>query len=78
MNLMYGLGEDDLGYFLPRTLMGIDLTLVLAAANCAALAWHAAVLQRESAEPVVGALSRVSNSVVAPRTGVGTASPGTL
>jgi hypothetical protein len=47
LNLVSGLGYDDLRYALPRTAGGIDLTLMLALANCASLAWHAGVLRRE-------------------------------
>jgi len=47
LNLFYGIGED-VGYALPRGVTIIDATVVLAAANCAALAWHALVLRREA------------------------------
>lgn len=46
LNLFYGISED-LGYAIPRTLTVIDLTVLVAAANGAALAWHAAVLRTE-------------------------------
>jgi hypothetical protein len=49
MNLLYGLGRDDLRYALPRTMAGVDLTLAVAVANCAILARFAQVLRRESA-----------------------------
>lgn len=45
LNLMYGFG-DGVGYAIPRTLTGIDATVIVAALNCAALAWHAATLSR--------------------------------
>jgi hypothetical protein len=47
LNLFYGLGED-VGYALPRGITIVDLTVVLAVVNCAALVWHARVLQREA------------------------------
>jgi hypothetical protein len=50
LNLFYGISED-VGYRIPRGLTIIDLTVVLALANCAALAWHAAVFRRECAAP---------------------------
>jgi hypothetical protein len=46
LNLFYGISED-LGYAIPRTLSVIDMTVILAVLNCAALAWHAAMLRRE-------------------------------
>ena len=45
MDLFYGLGQDS--YVLARTVAGVDLTVILAMVNCAALAWHAVVLRRE-------------------------------
>ncbi len=53
LNLFYGISED-IGYALPRTVTIVDATVVLAVANCAVLAWHAAVFSREcstAAEP---------------------------
>lgn len=50
LNLLYGLREDDLRYALPRMVTVIDATLLVAAANCVALAWHAAVLRRSCGE----------------------------
>jgi hypothetical protein len=51
LNILYGLGEgmneDVLRYALPGTLAGVDLTIVLALANCLTLAWHAVLLRRE-------------------------------
>jgi len=49
LNLFYGISED-LGYAIPRTLLVIDMTVILAVLNCAALAWHAALLRRECAQ----------------------------
>jgi hypothetical protein len=46
LNLFYGISED-IGYALPRTLTIVDATVLVAIANCAALAWHAAVFSRE-------------------------------
>jgi hypothetical protein len=46
LNLFYGISED-IGYALPRTATVIDATVLLAAVNCGALAWHAAVFSRE-------------------------------
>jgi hypothetical protein len=46
LNLFYGISED-LGYAIPRDLFVIDMTVLLAAVNCAALAWHATLLRRE-------------------------------
>jgi hypothetical protein len=51
LNLFYGISED-LGYAIPRTLLIVDLTVIVAVLNCAALAWHAAVLRRECAPHV--------------------------
>jgi hypothetical protein len=50
LNLVYGFGQG-LGGALPRGLTGVDATVVLAFANLAALAWHAAVLAREARRP---------------------------
>ncbi len=44
LNLVYGFGEE-VGYAMPRTLTGIDATVIVAALNCAALAWHAATFK---------------------------------
>jgi len=46
LNLFYGISED-IGYAIPRTLTIVDATVLVAIANCAALAWHAAVFSRE-------------------------------
>jgi hypothetical protein len=51
LNLFYGI-SDGLGYAIPRTLLVIDMTVILAVLNCAALAWHAVLLRRECARPV--------------------------
>jgi hypothetical protein len=48
MTVIYGFGDSP--SFALRTLGGIDLTLVLAVANCAALCWHAVVFQSECAD----------------------------
>jgi hypothetical protein len=48
MNVFYGLGYG-FGWRIPRGLLLIDLSVLLAAANMAALVWHARVLARESA-----------------------------
>jgi hypothetical protein len=52
LNLFYGISED-LGYRIPRSLLVIDLTVILAVLNCAALAWHAAQLRRECASGII-------------------------
>jgi hypothetical protein len=52
LNLFYGV-SDDVGYAIPRLIAPIDLTVIVAAANCVALAWHATVLRREAGRPVV-------------------------
>ena len=46
LNLFYGISED-VGYQIPRGLTIVDLTVVLAVANCVALVWHALVFKRE-------------------------------
>jgi hypothetical protein len=46
LNLFYGFG-DGIGYALPRGLMVIDLTVIVALVNCFVLLWHAAVLKRQ-------------------------------
>jgi hypothetical protein len=51
LNLFYGISER-MGaarspYAIPRTLTIVDLTVLLALANCAALVWHARVLRTE-------------------------------
>jgi hypothetical protein len=51
LNMFYGISEYIPGYAFPRTLTIIDATVILALVNCAALAWHAVVLRRESALP---------------------------
>jgi len=51
LNLFYGISED-LGYRIPRGITIIDLSVVLAVLNCAALVWHGVVFKRECARPV--------------------------
>jgi hypothetical protein len=46
LNVFYGFG-DGIGYALPRGFTVIDVTVILALANCFLLLWHAAVLQRQ-------------------------------
>jgi hypothetical protein len=46
--LFYGISEP-LDYRIPRSLTIIDLTVVIAIVNCAALAWHAVVFRAECA-----------------------------
>ena len=48
LDIFYGISED-LGYRIPRGLTIIDLSVVLAVVNCAALVWHAIVFKRECA-----------------------------
>jgi hypothetical protein len=48
LNLFYGI-SGEFGYAIPRSLLVIDMTVILAVLNCAALAWHAAMLRRECA-----------------------------
>ena len=56
MNLFYGLGYG-FGWRIPRGLLVIDLSVLLSAANVAALMWHGRILAREAAgtepEPAV-------------------------
>jgi hypothetical protein len=47
LDLFYGIGED-VGYAIPRQITAIDLSVVLAVANCAALLWFARILAREA------------------------------
>jgi hypothetical protein len=49
LNLFYGISEFEYRdrFAVPRSLTLIDLTVLLAVANCAALGWHAAVLKRQ-------------------------------
>ena len=55
LNLFYGIGED-VGYRIPRGITIIDLSVVLAAVNCAALVWHGVLFKRECARPLADAL----------------------
>jgi hypothetical protein len=45
LNIFYGVSEDA-GWALPRGVTGIDLSVVLAVVNCAALVWFGARLRR--------------------------------
>jgi hypothetical protein len=45
LNLFYGFGSG-VGYAIPRGITTIDATVVLAAINCGALVWHAAMFKR--------------------------------
>jgi hypothetical protein len=47
LNMFYGISEDA-GFAVPRSITVIDLSVVIALCNCAALVWHAAVLRREA------------------------------
>jgi hypothetical protein len=48
MNLFYGLGYG-FGWGIPRGLLVVDLSVLLATANVAALVWHGRILAREAA-----------------------------
>ena len=50
LNIFYGISED-VGYAIPRGLTIIDLSVVLAVINCAALVWHGFVLSRGKPRP---------------------------
>jgi hypothetical protein len=52
LDLLYGLGQGMDGA-LPRGLVGLDATVLLAAANLAALGWHAVVFAREARRPAL-------------------------
>jgi len=41
LNAFYGVSEYIDGWAVPRGITGLDLTIILAVANCAALGWHA-------------------------------------
>jgi len=58
LNLFYGISED-LGYAIPRTLTVIDLSVIVAVANCVSLAWHAGALKSECSMAVAPRLSSV-------------------
>jgi hypothetical protein len=47
LNLFYGISEYIDGWAVPRGITVIDLTVLLAVANCATLVWHAVVLRSE-------------------------------
>ena len=49
MNLFNGLGRG-FGWGVPRGLLVIDLSVLLAIANVAALVWHGRILAREAAQ----------------------------
>jgi 4-amino-4-deoxy-L-arabinose transferase-like glycosyltransferase len=68
LNLFYGI-TGDLGYAIPRTLLVIDLTVILSVLNCVALAWHAAVLRRECV-PALSETALVVTENRAPRPAV--------
>ena len=57
LNLVYGFGEG-VGYAIPRALTGIDATVIVAALNCAALAWHAAIFSRLAGQEAGSAFFR--------------------
>jgi hypothetical protein len=50
LNMFYGISEDA-GWAIPRGLTGIDLSVVVATLNCAALCWFASRLRREANRP---------------------------
>ena len=56
LNLFYGFG-NGIGYALPRGLTVIDATVVVSAINCAALLWHAVVLNRQCSTAAARPLS---------------------
>jgi hypothetical protein len=45
LNIFYGISEDA-GFAIPRAITLVDLSVVLAVLNCAALVWHGSVLRR--------------------------------
>ena len=59
LNLFYGISED-LGYRIPRGITIIDLSVVLAVLNCAALVWHGVVFKRECAVSISPNVGRAS------------------
>ena len=48
LNIFYGISEYIGGYAIPRTWTVVDLSVLLALANCATLVWHAVVLKKET------------------------------
>ncbi len=46
LNIFYGISEG-VGYAIPRDVTIVDLSVVLAVANCAAFVWHASIFKRE-------------------------------
>jgi hypothetical protein len=65
LNLFYGISED-IGYAIPRTLTIVDATVLVSIANCAALAWHAAVFSRECSTADAPRRAPVPTSIRAP------------
>jgi hypothetical protein len=55
LNAFYGISEYMDGWAIPRTITVVDLTVWLSLVNCAALAWHAALLQQECSAAQQGA-----------------------
>jgi hypothetical protein len=47
LNMFYGISEDA-GWAIPRAITGIDLSVIVAALNCATLGWFASRLRREA------------------------------
>jgi hypothetical protein len=47
MNVFYGLGYG-IGWGIPRRILLVDLSVLLAMANVAALVWHGRILAREA------------------------------
>ena len=47
LNMFYGISEDA-GWAIPRAVTMVDLSVVVAVLNCAALVWHGRVLAREA------------------------------
>jgi hypothetical protein len=54
LNLFYGFGER-VGFAVPRTITGIDLSVLLSAANVAVFVWSARLLSRTLREPAEAA-----------------------
>lgn len=52
LNLLYGFGEN-VGFAIPRSLSVIDLTVIVAAVNCAALVWHMTIFERDCREELL-------------------------
>ena len=62
MNVFYGLGYG-FGWRIPRGLLLIDLSVLLAAANVVALVWHGRILAREAARVTTADLLSPTGSV---------------